>query len=57
MNYGIWMIISEQIKAGFETSTGADQFVTPANTFNNNQWYYVIVIDDGCNVLFSMNLI
>jgi hypothetical protein len=28
MNYGIWMTSAEKIQAGFETSTGADQFVT-----------------------------
>ena len=26
LNYGIWMTSSEQIKAGFETSSGADQY-------------------------------
>ncbi|HJY09637.1 MAG TPA: discoidin domain-containing protein, partial [Nitrososphaeraceae archaeon] len=32
LNYGIWMTSSEQIKAGFETSSGADQYVTSVNT-------------------------
>jgi subtilisin family serine protease len=47
MNYGIWMTSAEQIRAGFERSTGADQFVTSPNTYNNGQWHYAVVTNDG----------
>ena len=49
MNYGIWMTSTEQIKAGFETSSGADQFVTSVNTYNDGQWHYAVVTNDGIN--------
>ena len=47
LNYGIWMTSTEQIKAGFETSSGADQFVTSVNTYSDGQWHYVVVTNDG----------
>jgi hypothetical protein len=47
MNYGIWMNSAEQIKAGFETSSGADQFVTSTNSYNNGQWHYAVLTNDG----------
>ena len=50
MNYGIWMNSGEQIKAGFETSSGTDQFVTSPGTYNNGQWHYVVVTNDGSTV-------
>lgn len=50
MNYGIWMTSAEKIKAGFETSSGADQYVTSANKYNNGQWHYAMVTNDGSAV-------
>ena len=50
LNYGIWMTSTEQIRAGFETSTAADQYVTSVNTYNNNQWHYAVVTNDGSTV-------
>ena len=50
MNYGIYMTSSERIKAGFETSTGADQFVTTTNALNDGQWHYAVVTNDGANL-------
>ena len=47
LNYGIWMNSAEQIRAGFETSSGADQFVTSTTTYNNGQWHYAVVTNDG----------
>lgn len=46
MNYGIWMMPSGQIQAGFETSLGANVFVTSPATFNNGQWHYATVTYD-----------
>ena len=50
LNYGIWMTSTEQIKAGFETSSGADQYVTSVNTYNDGQWHYAVVTNDGSTV-------
>ena len=47
MNYGIWMTSVEKIKAGFETSTGVDQYVTSVNSYNDGQWHYSVVTNDG----------
>jgi Concanavalin A-like lectin/glucanases superfamily/F5/8 type C domain/Bacterial Ig domain/Calcineurin-like phosphoesterase len=47
LNYGIWMNSAEQIVAGFETSSGANQFVASVNTYNDNQWHYAVVTNDG----------
>jgi hypothetical protein len=55
MNYGIWMTSSERIKAGFETSSGADQFVTSPSTYNDGQWHYAVVINDGVNVILYID--
>src|SRR6185436_8346828 len=47
MNYGIWMTSTEKVKAGFETSSGADQYVTSLNSYNDGQWHYAVVTNDG----------
>ena len=44
------MTSTEQIKAGFETSSGADQYVTSVNTYNDGQWHYAVVTNDGSTV-------
>jgi hypothetical protein len=46
-NYQISMTSTEQIKVGFETSTGADQFVTSPLAYSDGQWHYVVVTNDG----------
>jgi hypothetical protein len=51
-NYQISFSSTEVIKVGFETSTGADFFVSSPNTYNDNQWHYAVVTYDG-----SANLI
>jgi hypothetical protein len=55
LNYGIWMTSAEQIKAGFETSTGADQYVTSPNTYNDGQWHYAVVTNSGTNVVLYID--
>src|SRR6185312_15547197 len=47
MNYGIWMTSTEKVKGGFETSSGADQYVTSVNSYNDGQWHYAVVTNDG----------
>ena len=55
LNYGIWMTSTEQIKAGFETSSGADQYVTSVNTYNDDQWHYAVVTNNGANVILYID--
>ena len=47
LNYGIWMTSIEKVRAGFETSSGADQYVTSSSTYNDGQWHYAVVTNDG----------
>lgn len=46
-NYGLWMTTSQKISGGFETSSGADNYVTSPATYNNGQWHYGVVSYDG----------
>ena len=55
LNYGIWMTSTEQIKAGFETSSGADQYVTSPTAYNDNQWHYAVVTNNGANVILYID--
>jgi Concanavalin A-like lectin/glucanases superfamily len=55
MNYGIWITSAEQIKAGFETISGADQFVTSPSTYNDGQWHNVVVTNNGANVILYID--
>ena len=55
MNYGIWMTSTEKVKAGFETSTGADQYVTSVNSYNDGQWHYAVVINDGTTLRLNID--
>ena len=55
LNYGIWMTSTEKIKAGFETSSGADHYVTSLNSFNDNQWHYAVVTYGGSTVILYVD--
>jgi subtilisin len=55
LNFGIWMTSTEKIKAGFETSSGADQFVTSPNTYNDGQWHYAVVTYGGSTVILYVD--
>ena len=55
MNCGIWMNSAEQVKAGFETSTGTDFFATSPNSYNNNQWHYAVVTYGGSTVILYID--
>jgi hypothetical protein len=50
MNYGIWMTSTEKIKAGFETSSGADHYITSVDSYNDDRWHYAVVTNDGSNI-------
>jgi hypothetical protein len=55
MNYGIWMNSAERIKAGFETGSGADQFVTSPSTYNDGQWHYAVVTNSGTDIVLYID--
>jgi Concanavalin A-like lectin/glucanases superfamily/F5/8 type C domain/Bacterial Ig domain len=55
MNYGIWMTKSEKIKAGFESTSAADLFVTSAKSYNDNQWHYAVVTYGGSSVILYVD--
>jgi hypothetical protein len=55
LNYGVWMTSTEKIKAGFETSSGADHYVTSLNSFNDNQWHYAVVTYGGSTVILYVD--
>ncbi len=54
-NYQISMTSAERIKAGFETGTGADHFVTSPNTYNDGQWHYAVVTNSGSNLILYVD--
>jgi hypothetical protein len=41
---------SERIVAGFKAVGGADHFITSPSTFNDGQWHYAVVTNDGSTV-------
>jgi len=55
MNYGIWMNSAEKIKAGFETSSGTDQFVTSPASYSDNKWHYAVVTYGGSTVILYID--
>ena len=50
MNYAIWMTSSENLRGGFETASGTDNFVTSPGTYNDGLWHYVSLTFDGTAV-------
>jgi concanavalin A-like lectin/glucanase superfamily protein/calcineurin-like phosphoesterase family protein len=51
MNYGLWITSAEKLRGGFETSSGADRFVTSPNSYNNGQWRHGVVTYDGTSTV------
>src|SRR5215216_1188596 len=50
MNYGIWMIDSENIQTGFENSSGANHFVMSPSNYSDGNWHYAVGTYDGSQV-------
>ena len=50
MNYGIWMIDSENIETGFENSSGANYFVMSPSNYSDGNWHYVVGTYNGSAV-------
>jgi hypothetical protein len=55
LNYGLWMNSGEQIKGGFETSSGADQYVTSVNRYNDGQWHYAVVTNSDSDLILYVD--
>ena len=55
MNYGIWMNSAQRIKAGFETSSGTDYFVTSPSSYNDGKWHYAVVTYGGSTVILYID--
>ncbi|HEY7109056.1 MAG TPA: LamG-like jellyroll fold domain-containing protein, partial [Nitrososphaeraceae archaeon] len=47
MNYAIWMTSGEQLRAGFETGSGTDNFVTSTARYNDGLFHYATLTYDG----------
>src|SRR5918992_5106233 len=50
MNYGIWMLDSENIQIGFENSSGANYFVMSSSNYSDGNWHYAVGTYDGSAV-------
>lgn len=55
LNYGIFMNSEEQIRGGFETSSGANNWVTPSNSFSDGKWHFAVVTFDGSIIRFYID--
>ena len=55
MNYGIYMTNSGKIKAGFETKSGKNYFVTTSNAYNDDLWHYAVVTYDGSAIMLYID--
>ena len=44
------MTSTEKVKAGFETSTGADQYITYPNSYNDGKRNYAVVTFGGSTI-------
>ena len=55
LNYGIFMNSEEQIRGGFETNSGANNWVTPTNSFSDGKWHYAVVTFDGSIIRFYID--
>ena len=55
MNWGIWMNSAQQVKGGFETSSGTDFFTTSPASYNDNQWHYAVVTYGGSTVILYID--
>ena len=45
----------EQIRGGFETSSGANNWVTPSNSFSDGKWHYAVVTFDDSIIRFYID--
>jgi predicted phosphodiesterase len=47
MSYGIWMTKGGNVRAGFETSSGLDHFITTRSAYNDGTWHYALASYDN----------
>ena len=55
MNYGIWLSTSENIRAGFETTTGTDNYVTSPLKYNDGNWHYAVATYNGTKLVLYID--
>jgi hypothetical protein len=52
LNFGIWIGADEKIRYGFETTSGANNWITSPLTYNDGKWHHVVgVFDNAGNSL------
>ncbi|TLX90084.1 MAG: LamG domain-containing protein, partial [Thaumarchaeota archaeon] len=47
LNYGIWMTSAEEIRGGFESSSGKPVYATSPLSYSDGKWHYAVVTFDG----------
>jgi hypothetical protein len=55
LNYGIWMSSTEQIKGGFETINGENNWISSPNSYRDGVWHYAVVTFDGSTIRFYVD--
>jgi subtilisin len=55
MNYAIYMDKYEHIKAGFETASGTNYFISSINKYSDNTWHQSIVTYDGSSLVLFID--
>jgi Concanavalin A-like lectin/glucanases superfamily/Calcineurin-like phosphoesterase len=55
LNYGIWMSSTEQIKGGFETINGDNNWISSPNSYRDGVWHYAVVTFDGSTIRFYVD--
>ena len=54
-NYALWIDNTEKLRGGFETTTGANNFVSSSATLSNGSWQYAVVTFNGSIVRLYVN--
>ncbi len=55
MNYAIYMTKYEQIRAGFETNSGANYFISSPNKYSDGTWHHAVVTYDGITLVLYID--
>ena len=55
MNYGLYMTKDEQVRAGFETFSGTNYFISSPGRYSNGQWHYAVLTYDGFTLRFYID--
>ena len=55
MNFAIYMTKYEQIRAGFETNSGSDYFISSPNKHSDGKWHQAMVTYDGSTLVLYID--